>query len=148
MSARLTGYFANKLLDRWFRGVAYVYPTTYYLGLLNLCSPDGLSYTETTYSGYARVAVPASSSTWSGTDSTPGVSASSGADGTVRTLSSYSFASTGSTTEDIRAIGLFDAPTSGNLLVSLEMPIAIPIRPTSPFRPFVPVGGISFRLDN
>jgi hypothetical protein len=53
---------AAKELDELFRGVTWTRPTQWYLGLDKNVS--GTTYSEPTYTGYARVALPRATGTW------------------------------------------------------------------------------------
>jgi len=55
--AALSNYLENKLVDQLFRGQAYSFPTTLYIGLLTSAPSDSSSGTEVSGGSYARVAV-------------------------------------------------------------------------------------------
>lgn len=57
MPGGLTFFSAGQLLNHILRAVVPTYPATMYIRLLTTPSSKGVSGTETTYGGYARVAI-------------------------------------------------------------------------------------------
>lgn len=100
MSA-MSDYLENEILDHILGTGAYTMPSTVYVGLSTGSFNDDNSGTELTGNGYARESI-AFSAASSGTASNSGAVEFSAATGSWGTVSHF---------------GLFDASTSGNLLI-------------------------------
>ena len=98
MAGNLTNYLENKLLDHFLGTTAYTRPTVY-VGLFTVAPGDAGGGTEVTGGSYARQTAAFSA-------------ASSGA-----TSNSGNIDFTGMPAATTVAIALFDASTSGNMLV-------------------------------
>jgi hypothetical protein len=100
MSA-MSDYLENEILDHILGTGAYTMPTTVYVGLSTGSFNDDNSGTELTGNGYARVSISfgAASSGTASNDAAVEFSAATGSWGTVSHF------------------GLFDASSSGNLLI-------------------------------
>ena len=98
MAGNLTNYLENKLLDHFLGTTAYTMPTVY-VGLFTVAPGDAGGGTEVTGGSYARQTAAFSA-------------ASSGA-----TSNSGNIDFTGMPAATTVAIALFDASTSGNMLV-------------------------------
>ncbi|MFZ5986914.1 MAG: phage tail fiber protein [Bacillota bacterium] len=105
----ITRYLRKKINDYIFGNTAYTPPATIYAGILvNIAAVDG-SYTEATYTGYARIAIANNKTSFS---------VSSDVDETQITNNVEIYFNTheGGTSVSVTNIGYFDAPTGGNLL--------------------------------
>lgn len=113
----LTDYLENKLVDHVFRGTAYSAPANTYAALFTAASGcDAGTVTEVTGGSYARVAISSATSSWKGTHgSTTG--ASSGTNGTISNASAVTFPSPTANWGTVTHWGLYDASSSGNLLI-------------------------------
>ncbi len=100
MSA-MSDYLENEILDHILGTGAYTMPSTVYVGLSTGSFNDDNSGTELTGNGYARESI-AFSAASSGTASNSGAVEFSAATGSWGTVSHF---------------GLFDASSSGNLLI-------------------------------
>jgi len=100
MSA-MSDYLENEILDHILGTGAYTMPSTVYVGLSTGSFNDDNSGTELTGNGYARESI-AFSAAASGTASNSGAVEFSAATGSWGTVSHF---------------GLFDASSSGNLLI-------------------------------
>ena len=100
MSA-MSDYLENEILDHILGTGAYTMPSTVYVGLSTGSFNDDNSGTELTGNGYARESI-AFAAAASGTASNSGAVEFSAATGSWGTVSNF---------------GLFDASTSGNLLI-------------------------------
>ena len=98
MAGNLTNYLENKLLDHFLGTTAYTMPTVY-VGLFTVAPGDAGGGTEVTGGSYAR-------------QTAAFTAASSGA-----TSNSGNIDFTGMPAATTVAIALFDASTSGNMLV-------------------------------
>ena len=99
MAGNLSNYLENKLIDHFLGTAAYTMPTTIYVGLYTVVPTDAGGGTQVTGGSYARQLAT--------------FSASSG--GATSNTSNIDF--TGMPAATTVAIGIFDAITSGNLLL-------------------------------
>ena len=99
MAGNLTNYLENKLLDHFLGTTSYTMPSPVYVALFTAAPNDGGGGTEVTGGSYARQTAAFSA-------------ASSGA-----TSNSANIDFTGMPAATTVAIAIFDASTSGNMLV-------------------------------
>lgn len=144
--AAMSDYLENKLVDQIFRGQAYTFPTTVYVGLLTATPSDPGGGTEVSGSAYARVAVTSSLANWAGTQGTGTTVASSGTTGTTSNNTAITFPTPSATWGTVTAFGIYDASTSGNLLFYGTLSISKTINngDTVTF----PAASLSLQLDN
>lgn len=114
MSA-MSDYLENKLVDHIFRNTQFTMPSTIYIALFTGAPSDSGGGTEVSGTGYTRVQVGPSTSTWMGTHGTTS-GASSGTGGLTDNAAQITFPSPTSSWGSITHFGIFDATTSGNLL--------------------------------
>lgn len=99
MAGNLTDYLENKILDHFLGTTAFAMPTPVYVGLFTVAPTDSTGGTEVTGGSYARQTAVFSAS-------------SAGA-----TSNSANIDFTGMPAATTLAVALFDASTSGNMLV-------------------------------
>lgn len=99
--AEFTDYLENKLLDHVLRNVSYTAPTTSYVGLFTAAPTDTASGTEVSGGSYARQVL----------------SVTTASAGIVTSSADVNFPQATASWGTISAIGIFDALTSGNLLM-------------------------------
>jgi len=99
MAGNLSNYLENKLLDHFLGTTAYTMPTTVYVGLYTVAPTDAGGGTQVTGGSYARQTAVFSAA----------------ASGTTSNTANIDFA--GMPAATTVAIGVFDALTSGNLLL-------------------------------
>lgn len=99
--AEFTNYLENKLLDHVLRNVSYTSPTTSYVGLFTAAPTDTLSGTEVSGGSYARQVL----------------SVTTASDGIVTSSADVNFPQATASWGTISHVGIFDALTSGNLLM-------------------------------
>lgn len=97
----MSDYLENKLLDAVLRNTAFTSPTTVYIGLSTGSFGDDNSGTELTGNNYSRVSI--------------AFDAASG--GTTDNTSNVEFAAATGSWGSVGFYGLFDASSSGNLLI-------------------------------
>jgi hypothetical protein len=100
MSA-MSDYLENKILDHVLGTTAYTHPSTVYIGLSTGSFADDNSGTELSGSNYSRVAA--------------AFDAASG--GTTDNTSAIEFAAATGSWGSVSHFGIFDASSSGNLLI-------------------------------
>lgn len=115
--AVLSDYLENKLIDQIFRGQAYTFPSTLYVGLLTAAPDDTGGGTEISGGSYARVAVACSLANWAGTQSAGSTGASSGTGGTTSNNIPITFPAPTADWGVASHLAIYDASTSGNLLI-------------------------------
>jgi hypothetical protein len=115
--ANMSDYLENKLVDHIFRNRSYSVPTTIYVGLFTATPSDSGGGTEVSGGSYARVQVGPSDSAWESTQGTTTAVASSGTGGATQNGGAITFPAPTANWGTIVAFGIFDASTSGNLLI-------------------------------
>jgi hypothetical protein len=114
--ASMTDFLENELIDHLFRGGAYTAPTTLHFGLFTAAPSDAGGGTEVTGGSYARVSVTPNSTNFRNTQNS-GTGASTGTTGTTGNLTVITFPAPTANWGVVTHFGIFDAATSGNLLV-------------------------------
>lgn len=99
--AEFSNYLENKILDHVLRNVSYSSPTTVYVGLFTSDPTDAGSGTEVSGGSYARQAL----------------SVTSPSNGIVTSSADVIFPQATADWGAVSHIGIFDAITSGNLLM-------------------------------
>lgn len=112
----LTNYAENKVIDAVLRGQSLGAPATWHIALLTaVSSAETGSVTECAGTGYAREAVTANTTEWSGTQSAGSTSASSGTGGRSSNNNVIDFGTAGGGDwGTITHVAFYDASTSGN----------------------------------
>lgn len=103
--AEFTNYLENKLLDHVLRNVSYTSPSTAYVGLFTDAPSDTGSGTEISGNSYARVALSVSTAT----------------SGVVTSSANVTFPQATGDWGTISHLAIFDALTSGNMLMYTEL---------------------------
>lgn len=106
--AAASDYLEDILFNWYFRGVAHTPPATFYVGLFTAAPTDAGGGTEVTGGGYARAAITRATGSWT---------AASGGNGSGTNVSALSYGTTTGVWGTVVAFGIFDAASSGNLLV-------------------------------
>jgi hypothetical protein len=99
--AEFTNYLEDKLLDHVLRNVSYTSPTTTFVGLFTAAPTDTDPGTEVSGGSYARQVL----------------SVTTASDGIVTSSADVNFPQATASWGTISALGIFDALTSGNLLM-------------------------------
>ena len=110
MAGSFSNYLENALLNQIFRGTAYSFPGTLYVGLYTVAPSDAGGGTEVSGNSYARVSVTANTTNWA--ESTAGATSNS---------SAITFPQATGNWGTVVALGIFDASTSGNLLAWADL---------------------------
>lgn len=104
-----TRYLRRKINDELFGAVAYSEPTSYYAAILTAANVDG-TYTEASYTNYARIAIANNKTAFSNSANTN--------QATVTNNSEIFFNQhQGGSAVNVTHIGYFDAATGGNMLM-------------------------------
>jgi hypothetical protein len=145
--AALSNYLENKLIDQLFRGQPYTFPSTLYVGLFTSASSDTGDGAEVSGGSYARVPVSASLANWAGTQSAASTTESSGTSGTTSNNIAVTFPAPTANWGSISHVGIFDAATSGNLLIHGALTIPKTVN-NGDSGPTFQASALSFQLDN
>jgi hypothetical protein len=145
--AALSNHLENKVIDQLFRGQAYTFPTTLYVGLFTAAPSDTGGGTEVSGGSYARVSVTASLANWAGTQASGSTTASSGTSGTTSNNIAVTFPSPTANWGSVTHVGIFDAATAGNLLIHGALTIAKTVN-NGDSGPTFQASALSFQLDN
>jgi hypothetical protein len=144
--AAMSDYLENKLVDQIFRGQAYTFPGTLYVGLLTATPSDTGGGTEVSGNAYARVSVTNSLANWAGTQGAGTTVASSGTTATTSNNAAITFPTPTATWGTVVAFGIWDASTSGNLLFYGTLTISKTINQSDTVT--FPAASLSLQLDN
>ena len=107
--ANISDYLENELIKHIFRTGSFTKPTNLYYALFTAAPSDAGGGTEVSGGAYARVAVSVADASFDATSGTDGATANTGA----ITFPAPSGANWGTVTH----MGVFDAATTGNLLM-------------------------------
>lgn len=144
--AALSDYLENKLIDWLLRGQTFTPPATVYVGLFTVTPGETGGGTEVTGGSYARVAVTSALANWAGTQSAGSTVASSGTGGTTSNNGVVTFPTPSAGWGTVVAIGLFDASTTGNLLIYGALSSSQTINTGNAVT--FPAAALSFQIDN
>jgi hypothetical protein len=147
MAGIYSNFLANKLIDQLFRAQAYTFPATIYVGLMTVVETEAGGGTEVTGGSYARVAVTASLANFAGTQSAGSTVASSGTSDTTSNNNSITFPAPTANWGSIVGIGIFDAATSGNLLLFSPLTVAKTVNNGDP-APLFAAAAMSFEIQS
>lgn len=144
----MSNYLENKIVDYLFRGQPYTPPTNTYVGLLTSAPTDvgGGNEVSTVGTNYSRAMVANSLVNWAGTQAPGSTVASTGTTGTTSNNASIDFATPSDTWGTVTHVGLYDAPTGGNLLFfsTLLVPKTVNTGDAVSFT----AGSLSVQIDN
>jgi hypothetical protein len=143
----LTNYTENKLIDWLFRGQSFTPPATLYFSLHTGACSDSSTGTEVTGGSYARVAVTGSLVNFAGTQSAGSTIASSGTGGTTSNNAAIVFPVPSASWGAVTHMGVWDASTSGNMLICRALTVGKTINNGDPAPQFI-AGAFTFRIDN
>lgn len=144
--AAMSDYLENKLIDQIFRGQAYTFPTSVFIGLLTAAPSDTGGGTEVSGNAYTRVGVNTTLANFAGTQGTSTTTASSGTSGTTSNNTTLTFPTPSASWGTVTHFGVYDASTSGNLLFfgALSISKTINAGDTVTF----PAAALSIQIDN
>jgi len=145
----LTDFAENKAVDWLIRGQTYTPPATQHWALFTDTCTDAGPGTEVSTSGtaYARAAVTASLTNWSGTLSSAQTAASSGTSGTTYNIPAIAWSASTAAWGNLQSAGLMDASTAGNRLLCINLTSSLNVS-GSGFTVQFPASSFSFQMDN
>lgn len=112
----LTDYGENAIVDHIFRGTAFTAPTVIAVGLFTSACSDAGGGTEVSGGSYARATLNPSASNWKSTNGTTS-GASSGTSGQTSNAVAITFPAPTANWGSITHFAIFDAASSGNMLI-------------------------------
>lgn len=153
--AAMSDYLENKIIDWLLRGQSFSPPATVYIGLFTTTPSDSGGGTEVTTgvtTNYSRPSVTSALANWAGTQAAGSTLASSGTNGTTSNNSVITFptpASGGGAVNwgTITGIGIYDAPSGGNLLFYGALTSSKSVNAGDP-APVFSAGDLQIQLDN
>ncbi|UCV02286.1 hypothetical protein [Dechloromonas denitrificans] len=146
VAGALTDYGENHVIDSVIRGQALGAPATPYIGLdTATCSDSGIG-TEPSGNAYARVAVSASLTAWSGTISNSSTALSTGTSGATYSLAPITYTASSGPWGTLQAVRWYDAATGGNSWICINLTTPLNVS-GSGFTVSFPAGALSFTLD-
>lgn len=120
----LSDYAENKATDLFLRGQAFTAPATVYFGLSTVACNDAGYGTEVTGGSYARVALTANLTNWSGTQSAGSTAASSGTGGASSNNVAVNFTTPSAGWGTVVSWFVSDATTAGNELFCANLTVS------------------------
>lgn len=144
--AALTNYLENRIIDWLLRGQSFSPPATTYAALFTSAPSDAGGGTEVSGGSYARVAITSSATNWRSTQGDTSTS-STGTSGTTVNNVDITFPAPTANWGTVTHFALFDASTSGNMLIwgALTTPKTIN---NGDAAPKFTAGDLSFQIDN
>lgn len=146
MSA-LSDYLENKIIDWLLRAQSFTPPATVYVALLTAAPSDTGGGTEVAGGSYARVAVSSALANWAGTQSAGSTIASSGTGGTTSNNGAVTFPTPSANWGSVTHVAIYDASTSGNLLMWAALTTPKTVNNGDPAPSFA-AGALTFQIDN
>jgi hypothetical protein len=143
-----TDYVENLAVDHMFRGQAFSEssPASYYVGLLTAGCTDSAGGTEVSGGSYARVSVSRAAASWKGTHGSA-TGASSGTNGTISNAAAITFPAPTANWGVITHFGIYDASTSGNLVVCQSLTASKTVN-NGDAAPAFAVDALTIQIDN
>lgn len=145
--AALTDFAENKVVDAILRGQALGAPVTHYVGLFTANPTDAGGGTEVTGGSYARVALTANLTNWSGSQTPGSVVASTGTDGTIENNVAITFPAPTANWGVVTGFGIFDAVTAGNLWIYSPLTVSKTVN-NGDAAPSFAASALTFQSDN
>jgi hypothetical protein len=142
----LTDYLENKIIDHLFRGTSYTAPSTLYVSLHTAACSDSSTGTEVSGGSYARVAVTSNGTNWANTQNS-GTGVSTGTSGTTSNSSAITFPAPTANWGTVTHFGIFDASTSGNMLLCQALTVSKTIN-NGDAAPSFAAGALTIQIDN
>jgi hypothetical protein len=142
----MSDYLENKIIDQLFRGQAFAFPSTLYIGLLTAVPSDTGGGTEVSGGGYARASSAAGLGTFAGTQGVGTTAASTGNTGTTSNNASITFVTPTASWGAVTSFGIYDAATGGNLLFFGTLSISKTINQGDTVT--FPAASLSVQIDN
>lgn len=145
--AALSNYLENGIIDWLLRGQTFTPPATVYVALLTAAPSDAGGGTEVSGGSYARVSVTSNMTNWAGTQSAGSTTASSGTGGTTSNNGTITFPTPTANWGTVTHFALYDASTSGNLLIWAALTASKTVN-NGDAAPSFAAASLTFQIDN
>lgn len=142
--AALSDYLENALIDHLFRTTNYTAPTALYVALFTAAPSDSGGGTEVSGGSYARANLAPSNTNWEGTHGN-NTGASSGTGGATQNSVAITFPVPSADWGTITNFAIFDAVTSGNMLIHGALTANKTVNNGDP-APSFPIDSLDFSL--
>lgn len=119
----MSNYLINKDLDYILRAQSFSAPTSVYVALATSSGSAASCGTEVSGGSYARVAVASSLANWAGTQGVGTTTASTGTSGQTSNNNAITFPAPTANWGTVTSFCIFDALTSGNLLLQAALTV-------------------------
>lgn len=136
--AALTDYLEGELIKHLFRTGSFTKPTVIAIGLLTAAPGEASAGTEVSGGSYARVSVNPLDANWA---------AISGGNGTTSNVAAITFPAPTANWGSITHVGIYDAASSGNLLIYAALTNAKTVNNGDP-APSFSAAALTFQIDN
>lgn len=111
----LTNYSEDIILNSWFRGTSAYKPSAIYVGLLTaVTDAEAGTVTEVSGGSYARQQITQVNGSWNAPTNVSGAQ-------TITNVSAVTFPTASASWGTVTHIGIYDASTSGNLLMVIDL---------------------------
>lgn len=142
----LADYLENKLIDFLLRAQPFSAPATVYVGLFTAAPTDAGGGVEVSGGSYARGSLACSLVNFAGTQGVGTTAVSSGTSGATSNNAPVVFPTPSANWGTVTHFGVFDAPTTGNLLFYGTLSTSRTIN-NGDGAPSFPVSNLTFSLD-
>ena len=115
--SKASDYLENKIIDHIFRGRSFTAPAALYVSLHTADPTDAAGGAEVSGNNYSRAQLNPSDTNWAATQGGTPAAASSGTGGQTSNKGTITFATPSGSWGLVTHFGIWDASTSGNLLV-------------------------------
>lgn len=115
--SKASDYLENKIIDHIFRGRSFTAPAALYVSLHTADPTDTAGGAEVSGNNYSRAQLNPSDTNWAATQGGTPAAASSGTGGQTSNKATITFATPSGSWGLVTHFGIWDASTSGNLLV-------------------------------
>lgn len=115
--SKASDYLENKIIDHIFRGRSFTAPAALYVSLHTADPTDAAGGAEVSGNNYSRAQLNPSDTNWAATQGGTPAAASSGTGGQTSNKGVITFATPSGSWGTVTHFGIWDAATTGNLLV-------------------------------
>lgn len=146
VAGAFTNYSENKIIDWFWRGIAFTPPTTFYFALYTAAPGETGGGTEVSGGSYARVSVSQAYNQFQGTGGETTNTGSTGTGGATQNVNTITFPAPSADWGVASHMAVLDAATSGNMLTYGALTNAKTINNGDP-APYFGAGDFVFTID-
>ncbi len=122
--SKASDYLENKLIDHIFRGRSFTAPAALWVSLHTADPTDTAGGAEVSGNNYGRAQLNPSDTNWAATQGGTPAAASSGTGGATSNKGVITFPTPSASWRTVTHFGIWDASTSGNLLVHGQLTVS------------------------